>query len=147
MTELFLDVTLVHFSGRGQARAKRMAGEFEGAFNFAEIAANACGHCGPFHKPSDLLVVQPLRPDSFPLPRHPTKKGAMSQFSELDPGLDCGDRAGRIGRTAADLDLSPSGFTAQGNEHALVEDLDPTATVFCLVGFQGSVPVWGEMTP
>jgi hypothetical protein len=28
---------------------------------------------------------------------HPAKKRAMSQLGELDPGLNCGDRAGRIG--------------------------------------------------
>ncbi len=60
----------------------------------------------------------------------------MRQFGELEPGLDCGDRAGRIGRTASDLDLSPSRFTAQGDKQALVEDLDPTATVFSLVFLQ-----------
>lgn len=60
----------------------------------------------------------------------------MGQLCELDPGLDRGNRAGRIGRAAADLDLAPSGFTAQGNKEPHVEDLDPTATVICLVGFQ-----------
>ena len=136
MTELFLDVALVDFSGGGQARAKGMSGEFDGAFDLTEINANACGHCGPLHQPSNLLAVQPLRADSLPLPGHAAKKGAMGHLGELDPSLDCGDRAGRIGRAATDLDLSPSGFTEQRNNHTLVEDLDPTTTVLSLVGLQ-----------
>ncbi len=60
----------------------------------------------------------------------------MSQLYELDPGLDRGDRAGRVRRAATHLDFSPSGFAAQGDEHPLVEDINPAAPVFGLVCLQ-----------
>jgi hypothetical protein len=92
-----------------------MAGDLDGAFNLAEIAANACSHRCPFDKLSNLLVVQPLRPGSLPLPRNAAKYRLMSQICELDPGLDRGNRAGRIAGAAADLELSPTGFAAPGD--------------------------------
>ncbi len=97
MTELLLDVTLVDFGGGGQARAKGMSGEFDGASDLAKITANAGRHCGPLHQPSYFLVIQSFCPNCFALSGHPAKKRAMSQLGELDPGLNCGDRAGRIG--------------------------------------------------
>jgi hypothetical protein len=49
MAKLFLDVTFVDLGRRGKASVKGMTGELEGAFDLAEIAANACGDCCPFH--------------------------------------------------------------------------------------------------
>jgi hypothetical protein len=105
MTELFLDITLLDFGGRSQARAKRMAGELEDAFDLAEIAANAYGKCVFFTSRAASLSFSRTDPTAFPCPVTQRKR-AMSQLSKLDPGLDCGDRASRIGRAAADLDLS-----------------------------------------
>jgi hypothetical protein len=51
------------------------------------------------------------------------------QFSHLEGD----DRAGRIRRAAADLDLAPAGLAAQDDEQAVVEDLDPATAVFSLV--------------
>lgn len=73
-----------------------MTGELESALNLAEIAAHPGRHRRPLHQPGYLLVVQPLRPDSFPA-SSPGEKGAHGgQLSELDPSLDCRDRAGNV---------------------------------------------------
>ncbi len=92
MTKLFLDIAFVDLGRGGETRSQRMTGELEGALDLAEITVNAGRHRSPFHKPGYLLVVQPLRANSFPLPRHAAKEGTMRQFGELDPGFGGDDR-------------------------------------------------------
>jgi hypothetical protein len=48
---------------------------------------------------------------------------------DVGPGLQGDDRAGDLGRAAADFGLAPAGFAAQGDDEAAVEDLDPAAAV------------------
>jgi hypothetical protein len=134
--KMLLNITLINFRGGGEPRAKGVAGKLEGALDLAEIAAHAGSQCGALYQPRHFPVVQPFRPDRLALSRNTPKERTVRQPGELDPGLDCDDRARSVGGTAADLDLSPSGFSAQGEEHTLVEDLDPTATVLSLVGLQ-----------
>jgi hypothetical protein len=91
VAQLFLDVAFVDLGGRGKTCAKGVAGELEATLHLAEITTYAGGDCRPFHQPRDLLVVQLLRTNSFPLSSHAAEEGAVRQFGELDPGLDRDD--------------------------------------------------------
>jgi hypothetical protein len=58
----------------------------------------------------------------------------MRDGRKLEPGLQGHDRAGRVGRAAADFDLTPASLAAQSDEHALVgKKFDPAAAVLGLV--------------
>ena len=54
------------------------------------------------------------------------------------------DRAGEIGRAAADLDLAPAGLAAQRDEQALVQELDPAGAVVGLIADRQSRPTISE---
>lgn len=135
MSQMFLNVAFIDFGGGSETCPQRVAGKFESPLDLTEIGSNASSHRRPFHQPRHFLVIEPIGSNSFALSRDAAEEGAMCKLCELDPGFHRGDRAGGIGRTTADLDFPPSGLGAQGDEHALVEDLDPAAAVFCLIGF------------
>ncbi len=133
MAELLLHIALVDLGRGGEAGAQRMAGKQLSALALRQIAAHAGGQRGALDEPGDLLVVEPIGADCLALPGHPAEQRAVRDAAELQPGLQRHDRAGGVGRAAADLDLAPAGLAAQGHQHALVEDFDPAGTVFGLV--------------
>src|SRR5690606_20753885 len=61
------------------------------------------------------------------------KHRAASEPRKLDPALQRRNRAGRVGRAAADLHLAPAGLAAHCQQQALIENLDPASAVLRLV--------------
>lgn len=133
MTELLLHIAFFNLGGRGEASAQRVTRELSGTIRLAEIAAHAGGQGRFLDEARDLLVMQPIRPDVLALAAHPPEQRALFDPGEADPGLQRHDRAGGIGGSAADFDLAPAGLSAQRQQQALVQDLDPAAAVFGLV--------------
>src|SRR5690606_19837754 len=99
---------------------------------FRQIAADPGGQRGALDEAGDLLIVEPARADLPALCGDAAKQRSVGDPCKIEPGLQRHHRAGGVGRTAADLDLAPAGLAAQGDEQALVEDLDPAAAVFAL---------------
>ena len=133
MAELLLHIAFIDLGRRGQARAQGMPGEFLRALAFGKIAAHAGGERRRFDEARDMPIVQPVGADMPAAIDHAAKERTVRDAREFQPGLKRHDRAGEIGRAAADLDFAPAGLAAQGDEQALVEELDPAGAVVGLI--------------
>lgn len=96
MSEMLLHITLVDLGRRGETSAQRVTGKFQPALDLRKIAANAGDERRLLHQARHLLVVKPIRADILALAGHATEEGAFGELGELDPGFDCGDRAGGV---------------------------------------------------
>ena len=132
MAELLLHVALVDLGRGGEAGAQRMAREFLLPFAFRQIAADAGGQRGAFDQTGDVPVGQPLGADlaADDTPEHRPDRNPR----KLQPGLERGDRAGGVGRAAADFDLAPAGLSPQRQQQSVVEKFDPAAAEAVLAG-------------
>jgi hypothetical protein len=96
VSQLLLDISLIDFGRRSEASTKGMTGKLKCTLDLAKITANPGRHRGPLHQPSHFLVIQPFWPNRFALSRDPTEEGTVRKLGELDPGLDCRNRAGGV---------------------------------------------------
>lgn len=133
MAELLLDVALVDLGRGGEAGAQRMPGELRLPLALRQIGPDAGGQGRAFDQPRDLLIAEPIGSDLLALASHAPEQRAVADPRQLQPDLQGDDRAGRIRRAAADLELAPAGLAAQGDNQALVEDLDPAGRILGLV--------------
>ncbi len=75
-----------------------------------------------------MFVVEPRLQRAFALPRGADEDRAEVDLGKVQPLLERVDRAGLLRRAKPDLDLAPSGLGVEGEQRALVKDLDPAAT-------------------
>ena len=123
VAEVLLDVAFVNLGRRRQAGAQRVAGKLLLPVAFGQIAANACGDRQALDEARDVAVVETFGSDLAPDYR--PEQGSTRDPREFQPGLEGGDRAGRVLRAAADLDLAPASLPTQSEEHAVVEEFRP----------------------
>ena len=76
-----------------------------------QIAADAGGQRGAFDQTGDVPVGHPLGADlaADDAPEHRPDRNPR----KFQPGLQCNDRASRVGRAAADFDLAPASLSPQ----------------------------------
>ena len=93
---MFLHMTLVDFSGGGEAGTQRMAGKQRPAPGFRQITAHPGRQRRPLDEAGHLLVVQSFWPDIFSFSGYAAEEGAFGKPGEFYPGLQRGDGAGGI---------------------------------------------------
>jgi len=133
MAELLLNVALFDLGRRGEAGAQRVPREFLGAILFRRIGPNTGRERDLFDKPRHLTIGEAIRANFLAFAADTAEKGPMMDPGELQPGLQSRDRAGGLSGAASDLDLAPAGFTAQRDEQALGQDLDPAGPIDGLI--------------
>src|SRR4051812_33263449 len=110
-----------------------MSGKLLSPLALGEIAAHAGGQGRALDQPGHLLIVEPIDADRFTLTSNTAEQGAMRDAGKPQPVLERDNRAGGVGRTAADLDLAPASLAAQCHKNTFVEHLDPAAAIFGLI--------------
>src|SRR5208337_2398338 len=114
VAEVLLDVAFVDLGRRGESGAQRVPGKLLLPVAFGQIAAHPCGDRQALDEARDVAVVETFGSDLAP--DHRPEHRASGDTREFQPGLERGDRAGRVLRAAADLDLAPAGFATQSEE-------------------------------
>ena len=111
VAEVLLDVAFVDLGRRGEPGAQRVPGKLLLPVAFGQIAAHARGDRQALDEARDVAVVETFGTDLAP--DHRPEQRPTRNARELQPGLERGDRAGRVLRAAADLDLAPAGLAPQ----------------------------------
>ncbi len=123
LDDVLLDVAFVALGRRGELGAQRVSEEFLLWLAFREIAAHACREREALDQARDVAVATCSDPTSRPTAARNMGPRAMRANFSRASSLATG--AGALGGTAADLDLARTGFAAQSEEHAVVEEFGP----------------------
>lgn len=129
MTQLLLNVALVDLGARSQPNPHAMPREQGKPIFLGQLAADTSVKYGLFDQSHHVFISKASIESALVVTGGAAEQRAKIDFGKVQPLFQRMNRAGLIARSAANLNLTPTGFAAQEQHRAVVLYLHLTAAV------------------